>query len=203
MPRKQLYSILYEGEIVQYNQANGQIWQATYSNGLLVSTIDPKKTFTSPSSFVNDCKGGSNNGYALCKVCRDGIWIKLGDLPELDDVSPPTTLKVKRREEEEEMPPAKKTTHLLKSPQTSLPPTSTIFATVVESIDEPIEISKVVRVKVKPTTFGSNTHYYDAVEKRVFERKEDGSLGKYKGRLINKRLVPEPLIKDEAASTTE
>ncbi len=196
MPRKQLYSILYEGEIVQYNQANGQIWQATYSNGLLISTIDAKKTFTSPSSFVNDCKGGSNNGYALCKVCRDGEWIKLGDLPEIEEKIRPATLKVKRREEEEDMPP-KKTTHLLKSPQASLPATQTIFATVVESVDEPIEIANVVRIKVKPTTFGSSTHFYDAKGQRVFERKEDGTLGKYKGCLRNKRLVPEPLITSE------
>jgi hypothetical protein len=197
MPRKQLYSILYEGEIVQYNQANGQVWQATYSNGLLISTIDAKKTFTSPSSFVNDCKGGNSNGYALCKVCRDGVWIKLGDLPKLDDAPPPATLKVKRREEEEEMPQAKKASHLLKSPQAHLPAASTIFATVVESIDEPIEIANVVRIKVKPTAFGSSTHFYDAEGQRVFERKEDGTLGKYKGCLRNKRLVPEPLIASE------
>lgn len=196
MPRRQLSAILYEGEIVQYNQANGQIWQATYSNGTLVSTIDPTKQYTSPSGFVNDCKGGSTNGYAACKVCRDGEWCRLLDLPEFAE--PIATLKVKRKKavEDEEMPP-KKPQHLLKSPQQSLPPTKTIFATVVESVDAPIEILNVVRIKVKPTTFGTSTHYYDSSEQRVFERKEDGTLGKYKGRLRNKRLVPEPLISSE------
>ena len=197
MPRRQLSAILYEGELVQYNQANGQIWQATYTNGILVSTLDPTKQYTSPSGFVNDCKGGSTNGYAACKVCRDGEWYRLLDLPEHDEK--PTTLKVKRKKavvEEEEMPP-KKQPHLLKSPQQGLPPTKTIFATVVESIDAPIEVANVVRIKVKPTAFGSSTHFYDALEQRVFERKEDGTLGKYKGRLRNKRLVPEPLIATE------
>ncbi len=196
MPRRQLSAILYEGELVQYNQANGQIWQATYTNGILVSTIDPTKQYTSPSGFVNDCKGGSTNGYAACRVCRDGEWHRLLDLPELGE--PVSTLKVKRKKavEEEEMPP-KKPIHLLKSPQQALPPTKTIFATVVESIESPIEIANVVRIKVKPTIFGSSTHFYDAEEQRVFERKEDGTLGKYKGRLRNKRLVPEPLITSE------
>jgi hypothetical protein len=196
MPRRQLNAILYEGELVQYNQANGQIWQATYSNGILISTLDPTKQYTSPSGFVNDCKGGSTNGYAACRVCRDGEWYRLLDLPEHDEK--PTTLKVKRKKavEEEEMPP-KKQPHLLKSPQQTLPPTKTIFATVVESIDAPIEVANVVRVKVKPTAFGSSTHFYDALEQRVFERKDDGTLGKYKGKLRNKRLVPEPLITTE------
>jgi hypothetical protein len=197
MPRRQLSAILYEGEIVQYNQANGQIWQATYTNSVLISTIDPKKQYTSPSGFVNDCKGGSTNGYAACRVCRDGLWVRLLDLPPLEDV-PITTLKVRRKKavEEEEMP-SRKQPHLLKSPQQSLQPTKTIFATIVESIDAPIEIANVVRVKVKPTAFGPSTHFYDALENRVFERKEDGTLGKYKGRLRNKRLVPDPLISSE------
>ncbi len=195
MPRRQLSTILYEGEIVQYNQANGQIWQCTYSNGLLISTIDPTKQFTSPSAFVNDCKGGNTNGYIACRVCRDGTWIKLSDLTELQE-APVLKVKRKRAIEEEEMPP-KKPTHLLKSPQQSLAPPKTLFATIVESVDAPIEVNNVVRVKVKPTAFGASTHFYDASEKRVFERKEDGTLGKYKGKLINKRLVPEPLIATE------
>lgn len=196
MPRRQLSTILYEGELVQYNQANGQIWQATYSEGLLISTIDPKKQFTSPSAFVNDCKGGSTNGYVACRVCRDGTWIKLIDLDEIVEAP---VLKVKRKKvtEEEEMPPPKKQTHLLKSPQQALPPAKTIFATVVEGIDVPIEIAEIVRIKVKPTVFGSSTHFYDSEGQRVFERKDDGTLGKYKGQLQGKKMVSAPLIPSE------
>ncbi len=200
MPRRQLSSILYEGEIVQYTQANGQVWQATYSEGLLISTLDPNKQYTSPSAFVNDCKGGSTNGYVACRVCRDETWIKLIDLEPIEDAP---VLKVKRKKgtEEEVMPPKKiQQQHLLKSPQPTLGPVKTLFATVVEGIDPPIEITNVVRVKVKPTQFGSSTHFYDAEEKRVFERKEDGTLGRYKGRLEGKKVVSAPLIKSDSGS---
>jgi hypothetical protein len=184
--RRSLHSVLQDGEVVQFKHGP-HTYQSYFQAGLLISTEDPKKTFTSPTGFANDCSKSSINGWLHCKVLRDGQWHKLADLPQVAYVlqeQPPAivaaespapkdgpTIKIKR------MPPKGQSTA-----KKALPPVHqyTIIANVLEPAEPAIEVTAVRRITLKPLTVDSTDYWL--LEDKVYERTPSGARGPYVGR---------------------
>ena len=184
MSRRSLHSVLQDGEVVQFKHGP-HTYQSYFQAGLLINTEDPKKTYTSPTGFANDCSKSSINGWLNCRVLRDGQWLKLKDLPQVAYVlqeQPPAiiaespdpkdgpTIKIKRMPPKGQIP-AKK----------ALPPVHqyTIIANVLEPAEPAIEVTSVSRITLKPLTV-DGTEYW-LVDDKVYERLPSGSRGPYVG----------------------
>lgn len=187
MSRRSLHSVLQDGEVVQFKHGT-HTYQSYFQAGLLINTEFPKKTYTSPTGFANDCSKSSINGWLFCRVLRDGQWLKLKDLPQTNyslQEAPPAiisepstpkdgpTIKIKR------MPPAKAAAAPAKK---ALPPVHqfTIIANVLEPAEPAIEVTAVHRIILKPLTVDSTEYWL--VDNKVYERLPSGSRGPYVGR---------------------
>lgn len=186
--RRSLHSVLQDGEVVQFKHGP-HTYQSYFQAGLLINTEDPKKTYTSPTGFANDCSKSSINGWLHCKVLRDGTWLKLNDLPLINytlQEQPPAiivatdtpkdgpTIKIKRMPTQKKTPsaPVKKV----------LPPVHqyTIIANVLEPPEPAIEVTSVSRITLKSLTVDSTEYWL--VNNKVYERLPNGARGPYVGR---------------------
>ena len=185
MSRRSLHSVLQDGEVVQFKHGS-DTYQSYFQAGLLINTEFPKKTYTSPTGFANDCSKSSINGWLFCRVLRDGQWLKLKDLPQTNytlQEAPPAivaepstpkdgpTIKIKRMPAKGQ-PPAKK----------ALPPVHqfTIIANVLEPAEPAIDVTSVRRITLKPLTVDGTAYWL--VDNKVYERLPSGSRGPYVGR---------------------
>jgi hypothetical protein len=173
--RRSLHSVLQDGEVVQFKHGPNT-YQSYFRAGLLISTEDPKKTYTSPTGFANDNSKSSVNGWLHCRVLRDGQWLKLADLPQvsymLQEIPAPKdgpTIVIKRMPPKQ--PPTKK----------ALPPVHqhTIIANVLEPAEPAIEVTAVERIRMQPLKVGDQDYW--RIDNSVYERKVNGGRGTYIG----------------------
>jgi hypothetical protein len=53
---------------------------------------------------------------------------------------------------------------------------------MAETMDAPLEVSRVVRIILRPFTHGQATYWRDGTTEKIYKRKSDGGLGEYVGR---------------------
>lgn len=86
---KNLADILHEGETVLHT-CYGTTYKAFFREGYLVDEVDPVLRYTTPTAFANThLEKGKANGWDKCKVERNGVTIKLKDLPVIQKLAIP------------------------------------------------------------------------------------------------------------------
>jgi len=138
MTRRTLSSVLADGEIVQYTY-KGQIFQAYFQSGILVNCDDNTLTYSSPTTFANECSGGSVNGWLQVRVLREGALWRLCDLPADEHLESENNKRSKR------MPTGTKTKSVATIALQPVPPKS-IIASIIVSNEAPLEITSITRI---------------------------------------------------------
>ena len=173
---------LKEGETVAHFTKT-ETFYATYRRGYLVPHDDRTKKFESLTNFCNSHSKTKLNGWKVCQVFRNGIWIRMEDLKNGSGaaVEAKVVKQVEDREEVEDMPPKKTAV-----PQKSMGvprKLGTIIASIVEDESPAIEVSSIIRIRLNPTTIGGKRYWLNATTNKVYDMPEKGGVGPYKGKL--------------------
>ncbi len=178
---------LKEGETVAHFTTT-ETYYAVYKRGYLVPHNDKTKKFESLTNFCNSHSKSKLNGWKVCQVYRDGLWIKMEDLKNgvsgSSSSSKVVDPKIKVGEEVEEMPPKK--TSKEKTPQKAMgtpKKLGTIIASIVEDESPAIEVSSFIRIRLNPTVIAGKRYWLNSTSGKVYDIAEKDGVGPYKGKL--------------------
>jgi hypothetical protein len=161
-----LCSALIEGEVVHYKY-KGQVFQAEYQSGILVNADDTSLTYTTPGGFANSCSGGSVNGWQACRIERDGVWTKLGDLPWIDLEDEPVKVSKKMPPQTQRKKPATIQKAAIMQP---IEPQSIIAGIIVRP--EPLIVKSVKRI----TLIQAGDNWLDEESGETYLKDSNGDL---------------------------